>query len=360
MFAMKKFLWTLPLVGLFVGRTHAANLANISLDFCTTKESTLTYHLDSGVTTGICYTITNASDASVKVKVWFIDGTFTNDQQQNKACLSDDDVEKFGKYVTNSGQIVALKGWETVKREAKLLYATGMNGLFHGCIVYSLVEDKPNTISGFTIIMRKAKFIDVFLGNLKTIVQGTGIVLEEFSNADGENISNDPKVRIYKDTTDNTYVVQIKIHNVSSVEQDVMITWDISNILWYNDTFVESRKILNGELLVITKNIWEVQPYNLKIKFTINNTPFSFDTPAQVNWTIQQETVIWMWKVIWYVVVMLIILFGGIIMLLSQEKKRRKKRAVHHAHHTHAHEAHHPHHIHHPHDPHHQHHTEKK
>jgi hypothetical protein len=66
---MKKFLWTLPLVGLFVGRTHAANLANISLDFCTTKESTLTYHLDSGVTTGICYTITNASDASVKVKV---------------------------------------------------------------------------------------------------------------------------------------------------------------------------------------------------------------------------------------------------------------------------------------------------
>jgi hypothetical protein len=39
-----------------------------------------------------------------------------------------------------------------------------MNGLFHGCIVYSLVEDKPNVMSGFTIIMRKAKFIDVFLG----------------------------------------------------------------------------------------------------------------------------------------------------------------------------------------------------
>ncbi|MEI8008097.1 MAG: hypothetical protein WCI00_01235 [bacterium] len=64
----------------------------------------------------------------------------------------------------------------------------------------------------------------------------------------------------------------------------------------YKDTFVETRKILEGDLLVITKKIGEISPYNLKIKFTINNTPFDFDTkdtiPQPIVGTIKEETVI--------------------------------------------------------------------
>jgi len=75
--------------------THADDLGNLSLNYCDTSENTLQYQIDPGVETGICYTISNGAKTPVTVKVSFIDGTFTNDQRQNKACLSDTDVENF-------------------------------------------------------------------------------------------------------------------------------------------------------------------------------------------------------------------------------------------------------------------------
>ncbi len=47
---------------------------------------------------------------------------------------------------------------------------------------------------------------------------------------------------------------------------------------------------------MITKKIGEISPYNLKIKFTINNTSFDFvtqdETPQATIGTIKEETVI--------------------------------------------------------------------
>jgi hypothetical protein len=74
---------------------RADDLANMSLDYCTTSEDTLQYQVTPGVETGICYTLSNGSKTPVTVKLSFIDGTFTNDQWQNKACLSDADTENF-------------------------------------------------------------------------------------------------------------------------------------------------------------------------------------------------------------------------------------------------------------------------
>lgn len=161
------------------------------------------------------------------IKLSFVDGTYTNDQRQNKACLSDADIENFGKYVTDYEQIVTLKAGETIKKEAKLRYPEGMDGLYHGCVVYSVVESQEAEAStaatSFSILMRRAKFIDVIVGNPENAKE-RGIILEEFTDADGENISRNRKIRIYKDNSDNTYVMQIKVKNVSPVEQDVVIT----------------------------------------------------------------------------------------------------------------------------------------
>jgi len=357
---MKKILLLLPLVILFIWTTHAGDIMDISLDFCTTKENTVTYRIESWVETGICYTISNHSNAPVDLKVWFVDGTFTNDQQQNRACLNDSDREKFWKYVTGYDQFVTLQAQETIKKEATLLYTTGMNGLYHGCIIYSVVgENTPSQISGLSIIIRSAKFIDVFVGAPK-IIQWKSIILEEFTSAEGENISRDPKIRIYKDSIDEKYLVQIKVKNISPVDQDVVITWDISNILSYKASFVETRKILPGEVLLITKKLEEVPPYNLKIIFTINNVPFGFDTQEpiiwawkQVNivWTMKETTIVWIWNILVYITLIIIVLVVVISILLIQDKKRRKKKVIHHIHHPHHHphethhgEHHHPHH----------------
>lgn len=338
----------------------ADSLRNISLDFCDITGNIVQYTLEPWVKTGICYTVSNTSTENVTMKINFVDGTFTNDQQQNRACLNDSDREKFWKYVTGYDQFVTLQAQETIKKEATLLYTTGMNGVYHGCIIYSVVgENTPSQISGFSIIIRSAKFIDVFVGAPK-IIQWKSIILEEFTSAEGENISRDPKIRIYKDSIDQKYLVQIKVKNISPVDQDVVITWDISNILSYKASFVETRKILPGEVLLITKKLEEVPPYNLKIIFTINNVPFGFDTQEpiiwawkQVNivWTMKETTIVWIWNILVYITLIIIVLVVVISILLIQDKKRRKKKVIHHIHHPHHHphethhgEHHHPHH----------------
>lgn len=324
---MKKFLLLLPLVIVFFSRTRADDLANVSLSYCDTAENTLQYQIDPGSETGICYNLSNASKTPVTVKLSFIDGTFTNDQRQNKACLSDADVENFWKYVTSYDQLVTLKAGETIKKEAKLLYPTGMDGLYHGCIVYSVVEAPKDASAGeatsFTILMRRAKFIDVIVGDPAN-AQEKGIILEDFTTADGINLSHNSKIRIYKDDADGSYNIQLKVKNISPVEQDVVATWVASNILTYKNTFVETRKILKGESLVITQKISNIPSYNLTVKFNITNTPFTFGNQAPVIWTTKQKATLWIFNVITYITLIGILLFVGVVILLIQDLKRRR------------------------------------
>jgi len=43
----------------------------------------------------ICYTLSNEAQNPVTVKISFLDGTFTNDQLHNKACLTESDIGSF-------------------------------------------------------------------------------------------------------------------------------------------------------------------------------------------------------------------------------------------------------------------------
>ena len=305
----------------------ADDLANVSLNYCDTPENTLQYQIDPGVETGICYNLSNASSKPVTIKLSFIDGTFTNDQWQNKACLSDADIENFWKYVTEYDQLVTLKAGETIKKEATLLYPKDMDGLYHGCVVYSVVEKSSDEVStataSFSILMRRAKFIDVIVGNPAN-AQEKWIILDTFTDADGINLSHNPKIRIYKDDADNMYNIQIKVKNVSAVEQDVVITWVASNILMYKNTFVETRKLLKWESLVINKKIENTPSYNLTVKFNIANTPFTFGGQTPVVGHIKEKTILWIWNVVTYLTMIGIILFVGIVILLIQDLKRRK------------------------------------
>lgn len=327
---MKKLLLLLSLCTL-LWFTYADDLANVSLSYCDTPENTLQCQVAPGVETGLCYNVSNGGNSTVTVKLSFIDGTFTNDQRQNKACLSDADIENFWQYVTGYEQMITLKPGETIKKEASLLYPEGMDGLYHGCVVYSVVEKTKATASDasarFSILMRRAKFIDVIVGNPENAKE-KGIILEDFADAEGKNISHNSKVRIYKDDADNKYVIQLKVKNISAVEQDVVITWVASNILTYKNTFIETRKILKWESLVITKKIDELPSYNLKVKFNITNTPFTFGWQEPVIWTTTTKTIIWIWNAITFITIIGILLLVGIVILLVQDIQRRRGKRV--------------------------------
>lgn len=317
--------------------THADDLSNITLNYCDTPENTVQYTLFPGAITGICYTFSNSANTPVTIKVLFVDGTFTNDQQQNKACLGDTERDNFWQYVTGYDQVVTVNPGETIKKEAQIFYPVGMDGVYHGCIVYSLIEtgkDIQVDATPFSILMRKAKFIDIIVGN-PAAARDKGIILEEFTHGEWENLSHNKKVRIYKDSADDKYIIQLKVHNLSSIEQNIIITWVTSNILTYKNTFVETRKIGRGETLVITKKLPTIPTYNLKVDLSIANVPSSLDDQAVATWMTQEKTMIWIRNIMSYLSFVWLLFLAGIISLLIQniKKSKEKKPLIHYVHH---------------------------
>lgn len=323
---MKRLLRLLPIIFSFVWVTLADDLANVSLNYCTTANNILQYQLTPGTETGICYTLSNGSKTPVTIKLWFIDGTFTNDQRQNKACLSDADTINFWQYVTGYDTLVTLQPGETLKKNAVLLYPVGRDGLYHGCVVYSVVQATKDTQSNntsFSILMRRAKFIDVIVGNPQNAKE-RGIALDNFTADEGVNLSLNPKIRISKDDADGKYVIQIKVKNVSAVEQNVMITWVVSNILTYQNTFVESRKLLKGDSLVINQKLDAIPSYNLKVSLNISNTPFTFNNETPTIGMIKEHTIIWIWNTVTLLTILWILIIIWIIFLLIKDIMKRR------------------------------------
>jgi len=252
-------------------------LRSISLDFCDATGNVLQYTLEPWVKTGICYTVSNASTENVTMKINFVDGTFTNDQRQNRACLDEVAKENFGQYVAKYTDTITLTGGETKQKKAQLLYPQGMDGQYYGCITYSVI-DTQNALqswenSNFSILMRKAKFIDVLVGHPEKITWV--IVFKNFSW--NKNLSSNNKIRIYQDIADNKYVVELIIQNTSSVEQNVVITWVASNFLTYKYTFTETRKILKGQEFIISKKLEDIPNYILDVDIEMAYTPI-------INW----------------------------------------------------------------------------
>lgn len=251
----------------------ADSLRNISLDFCDTTGNIVQYTLDPWVKTGICYTVSNTSTENITMKINFVDGTFTNDQRQNRACLDEVAKENFGQYVTKYTDTITLTGGETKQKKAQLLYPQGTDGQYYGCITYSVIDTK-NALqswenSNFSILMRKAKFIDVLVGHPEKITWG--ISFKNFSW--DKNLSPNSKIRIYQDTADNKYVVELTIQNTSSIEQNVVITWVASNFLTYKHTFTETRKILKGQEFIISKKLEDIPNYLLDMDVQLAYTP---------------------------------------------------------------------------------------
>ena len=114
-----------------IAPVYADALKNISLDYCAVTGNILPYSIETNVDTGICYTITNSSDQKITMKVNFVDGTFTNDQWQNRACLDESAKENFGQYVTKYKTTITLSGGETKTETARLLYPGGTDGQYH-------------------------------------------------------------------------------------------------------------------------------------------------------------------------------------------------------------------------------------
>ena len=77
----------------------SAEVQSIEVKFCENDAKTKKYTITPGISQDICIDVTNSIDKDILVSLEFVDGTRTNDQWKNRACM-DSQKEKFGQYIT--------------------------------------------------------------------------------------------------------------------------------------------------------------------------------------------------------------------------------------------------------------------
>lgn len=292
----------------------------------------MSYKIWVGQEWNICYVISNKSAQDTTFKISFVDGTFTNDQWQNKACLSDTDTKYFGQYVTGYENILTVSWSQIIQKSAKFTYPSGSDGVYHGCLVYSVLDSSAKISweqTNFAILMRRARFVDVLVWNHMAASENA-ITLVDFNPLSGENLSSNPKIRIYIDPADGKYVIQFQLKNVSSMDQDVSVTWSISNFIAYNKSFSEPRRLLRWETLLVTRKLDEIPYYNLKTKLDISYVPYyGFDAGETSVWILNESVNMWIFDTVFIVsivwLLLFLVVFFLLVMVLKNQKKKEKK-----------------------------------
>jgi len=320
---------------------YADSLRDIQLTFCDTTEissdyvvaetgNLILYTLDTDQVSDICYTLSNTSNKDLFVAVSFIDGTFTNDEWRNKACLSDADTKYFGQYVTGYDTLIALSGWTTQTYNAQIMYPAWSDGIYQGCLIYALVDDVVDSddidTTNFTILMRRAKFIDVLVWDYASWSHHIAFV--PVDPLVWEDLSSNPNLRIYRDPSDGKYIVQFTLENVWSLTQSVFITGTVTNFLTYKTVFSEPRIIWRGDSLLISKKLDTIPPYNMKVSLDItyqaHDTIYGVDA-AMTEWSLGTKTnimiidTIFIITIVWWGLVVLLIIL--VMMLLRRQRK---------------------------------------
>lgn len=146
------------------GKLQEANddLFKIEIDFCDRPgEKGIEYTTVPGKQQDICFKATNASDKDIDVTVSFVDGTVTNDQRKNKACMQQNENTNFWQYVTGYTGTFTVPTKNISYQHATVQLPETASWTVNGCLVYYTKGVEMGGQMNFTVLMRKAKFIDI-------------------------------------------------------------------------------------------------------------------------------------------------------------------------------------------------------
>lgn len=139
-----------------------ADISQIDITFCDeTEKKSITYILPSGWYQDICVEATNISDKDIEIIIWFVDGTVTNDQQKNKACMQQWEDKIFWQYVTWFAPSFTVPANSFVTQHAKLMLPKWITWKIAWCLVYYTQSVKVDGQENLSVLMRKANFIDI-------------------------------------------------------------------------------------------------------------------------------------------------------------------------------------------------------
>ena len=314
---MKRKLLVFVLTSLMLSPfTFAQNTSvwDVAVEFCNNDSQTknLSMVLEWGMEKEICMDFSNYSDSDVTIKYGFVDGTIAVWDTPKKACKNEWEIAEFGQYVTQDNDTITILAWQTVRQKAKIKYPAGFSGMVNGCLTYSVAWNQSNMWDEdnmFTILVRRAKFIDVLVGGeLKRNVQ----------------FSDDNSLSYYFDTKANQFVINISLTNAWNVDENVTVSGVVSNSFGYNkEISVENVKVVSDSKNDIQVVADEIPWYQLSYKADLTlvwNPEFAFDPetlpdevkqPVIIHFTLDMFHFPWivLAYVLWWIVVIIFICY---------------------------------------------------
>ena len=328
---MKKILASLFFLGtITISSTYGASIWDVALRFCNTEtlEKTISLTTSGQEEQEVCMTLINWAYEDTNVSISFVDGTVTNDADQKKACKNEWENQNFWQYMN-------LKDAENniVKVPARWqAFFTGILKLpeeaaweIRGCVTYFIAND-TNQKEMFTIMVRRANFIDVFAKWVVTIWL-------EFIDVESQtkSLSKNPKIVSFFNKNEKKLYIQAILNNKGTAEQWVTIKWEIKNRFGYKRVFFEEKRTLFAKQTSNINNVIDNLPF-YKGPFTITYTVEHnanivewLETDIQEkSWVITEKADIIILNIWTYISLFVILtIINGIIFLVLKRKHKK-------------------------------------
>lgn len=301
---------------LLLNFTYAqTTIGDVEVKFCNNWEITNELDLVSIAweNTPLCVEFSNAWEYTY-VNIDFLDSVLTQDENALRACNAwDRPKTTFGNFMKDYEKTLFLAWKSKIQKTYEVNFPAWFKWQSHGCLAYNLISD-PNKDdewwSMFNIVVRKVKFIDVFVWETQvtSVIKPSGV----------KTIKEDWKINF-----------ELWLKNEWNTVQDIEIKAEIFNIFWFkqqlelnNNTFKINPK---DEIKITTNNENLTLPlykWFFTIKFDIINKPnFDFniwnsDIPQDVIlwWTFTEKKLVFIpnFYFFWIVIIFLILIYLSI------------------------------------------------
>lgn len=139
-----------------------ADLSQIEVEFCDKPgEKSIVYTVAPGWIQDVCLKATNVSNKDIEATIEFVDGTVTNDQRKNKACMQQGENKNFWQYVTGFTASFTIPANNLMYQHASIQLPKSATWLVNWCLVFYTKSVEMWGQMNFSVLMRKAKFIDI-------------------------------------------------------------------------------------------------------------------------------------------------------------------------------------------------------
>jgi len=267
---------------------QTSRLWSVEMSFCNNDEKTNEVDLATKIwrDTPICVQFTNVTNKKIALNVELVDGVVTDDKTLRACNAPDRPKTQFANFVKEYDHTVMLQSWETIRKEYIVQYPIWFEWLSHWCIMYNVVGgSKQEWNNFFNIIIRSAKFIDIFVSGTKPIQ-----ALEIFQNPDIQRV-----------WADNEYIITLWVVNKGNVDEKVHIVSLLSS-LTYQEEFSFDIIIPANTWTIFTTPSFILPVYGWPFRFTskIAYTPeFNFNIidgkqPSQIyeGWIKHTQTLL--------------------------------------------------------------------